>query len=168
MSLSRLLLLSFCFFLYACSYSISEKSKDLDAEEELDVTKYRVIEGTAPIQQEQAEDLESKIGDRIFFKYDSNLLAAEAQDVLKKQAEFMTKNPDVHFVIEGHCDERGTREYNLALGERRANAAKKYLVELGVDEVRLTTVSYGKERPAVLGTNSWHWEQNRRAVTVPR
>lgn len=116
----------------------------------------------------QIEELENKVGDRIFFELDSIALKPEAQETLRRQAAFMNQNPDLKFMVEGHCDERGTREYNLALGERRANAVKEFLVSLGVDGSRLTTVSFGKERPAVLGANEWAWSQNRRGVTVPR
>ena len=106
------------------------------------------------------------IGDRVFFGYDSSVLTSEAQDALQRQAGWLRENNDVRIVIEGHCDERGTREYNIALGERRAAAAKRYLVSLGVDASRVSTISYGKERPAVLGHDNSAWAQNRRAVTV--
>jgi len=114
------------------------------------------------------DDSEAKVGDRVFFEFDSSSINAEAAETLKKQAAFMSQNADLQFVIEGHCDERGTREYNLALGERRANSAKQFLVGLGVDANKLTIVSYGKERPAVIGSNDWAWSQNRRSVTVSR
>ncbi len=114
----------------------------------------------------QIEELETKVGDRVFFAFDSSALSSEAQETLRKQAAFMEQNPDLHFTIEGNTDERGTREYNLALGERRANAARQYLIGLGISGNRLTEVSFGKERPAVLGSNEWAWSQNRRAVTV--
>lgn len=116
----------------------------------------------------QVEELETKVGDRVFFAFDMYSLSQEAQNTLSNQAEFMKQNPDLSFVIEGHADERGTREYNLALGERRANAAKDFLVNLGVSPSRLTVISYGKERPAVLGANEWAWSQNRRAVTAAK
>ncbi|MFI4984123.1 MAG: peptidoglycan-associated lipoprotein Pal [Rickettsiales bacterium] len=116
----------------------------------------------------QMEELEKRVGDRVFFEFDSSTISAEAQEILKKQAVFMSQNPDLKFAIEGHCDERGTREYNMALGERRANAAKQFLISLGIEASRLQTVSYGKERPAVLGSNEWAWSQNRRAVAVPK
>ncbi len=118
--------------------------------------------------QSQIDELENRVGDRVFFEFDSSAVTAEAQEILKKQAAFMAQNPDLKFAIEGHCDERGTREYNLALGERRANAVKQHLVSLGVDASRLSTVSFGKERPAVVGTNDWAWSQNRRGVTVAK
>lgn len=106
------------------------------------------------------------IGDRVFFGYDSAVLTSEAQDALQRQAGWLRSNDDVRIVIEGHCDERGTREYNIALGERRAASAKRYLVSLGVDGSRISTISYGKERPSVLGHDNSAWAQNRRAVTV--
>jgi peptidoglycan-associated lipoprotein len=105
-------------------------------------------------------------GTHAYFAYDSAVLSAESQKKLDGQAEWLKKNPKVEVTIEGHADERGTREYNLALGERRADAAKKYLVTMGVAEERVRTVSYGKERPAVLGSTEAAWAKNRRAVTV--
>lgn len=111
---------------------------------------------------------DEKVADRVFFEFDSSAITPEGQEVLSKQAVFINQNPTMDFIVEGHCDERGTREYNLALGERRANSAKQYLVSLGINPNRLTTVSFGKERPAVSGTGEWAWSQNRRAVTVPR
>ena len=115
---------------------------------------------------DQIDELENKVGDRVFFELDSSALTPDAQETLRKQAAFMSQNPKLKAMIEGHCDERGTREYNLALGERRANEAKEYLMNLGISSNRLSTVSYGKERPAVLGSNDWAWSQNRRAVTT--
>lgn len=114
----------------------------------------------------QIQELENKVGDRIFFDYDSSTLNSEAQETLKKQAQFMSENLELAFTIEGHCDPRGTREYNLGLGERRANAVVQFLQGLGVPSKMLTVVSYGKERPAVEGSTDWSWAQNRRAVTT--
>lgn len=108
----------------------------------------------------------AKAHDRVFFEYDSSVLSSEAQATLDKQIAWLSKNTDAQVTIEGHCDERGTREYNLALGERRANAVKKYLVSSGVDAGRVTTTSYGKERPAVVGSSAESWAENRRGVTV--
>lgn len=119
----------------------------------------------APVPGSQ-QDLVVNIGDRVFFGYDQYDISAEAAAILKAQAEWMAKYPNVNFSIEGHCDERGTREYNLALGERRANSVKNYLTGLGVDASRIHTVSYGKERPAVVGSNAEAWAQNRRGVSV--
>jgi peptidoglycan-associated lipoprotein len=112
------------------------------------------------------EDLVVNVGDRVFFGFDSADLSAEARTALEKQAAWLKKFGGVRIVIEGHCDERGTREYNLALGERRANASKDYLVALGINPARIKTISYGKERPAALGHNETAWAQNRRGVTV--
>ena len=114
------------------------------------------------------EELEHKVGDRVFFGLDRSDVSEIARVVLEGQAKFMKSNPELKFVIEGYCDERGTREYNIALGERRANSVRNYLISLGVDSDRLSTVSYGKERPAVLGSDEDAWKQNRRAVTVVR
>ncbi len=111
-------------------------------------------------------DLEDKVGDRVFFDFDSAVIKTEGQETLRKQADWLKKYPAVNVTVEGHCDERGTREYNLALGERRATAAKHYLVSLGIPAGRVQTISYGKERPAVVGSDESAWNQNRRAVTV--
>jgi peptidoglycan-associated lipoprotein len=112
------------------------------------------------------EELENKIGDKIHFRFDSSSLTAEAKEILKGQARFMKQNPDLDFIIEGHCDERGTREYNLALGERRANSVKEYLRKQGINEDRLTVISYGKERPLSLGHNEEAYYNNRRSATL--
>ena len=112
------------------------------------------------------QDLVVNIGDRVFFAYDSFSLTPEAQQIISQQAEWMKRYPNVRLTIEGHCDERGTREYNLALGERRANSVKTFLTAQGVDMSRVSTVSYGKERPAVMGSSAEAWAQNRRAVAV--
>jgi len=114
-----------------------------------------------------AEELAS-IGDRVFFDYDSSALSAEAKATLSAQAAFLASNPAVTITVEGHCDERGTREYNLALGERRATAARDYLVAQGVNAARIKTISYGKERPAFIGSNPYAYSKNRRAVSVIR
>jgi peptidoglycan-associated lipoprotein len=112
------------------------------------------------------QDFVTNIGDRVFFGTDRYDLTQEAQAELQKQATWLKTYPQYRFVIEGHCDERGTREYNLALGERRATAVKNYLVALGIDANRMQTISYGKERPAVLGDDEAAWAQNRRGVIV--
>lgn len=108
----------------------------------------------------------ARASDRVFFAFDSATLDGSAQKTLNRQVEWLKKNSDVSVTVEGHCDERGTREYNLALGERRAAASKRYLVEAGVGTKRISTISYGKERPAVVGSNDNAWALNRRAVTV--
>jgi peptidoglycan-associated lipoprotein len=106
------------------------------------------------------------VGDRVFFDFDKYSLKAKARQTLERQATFLKNNAGVKVVLQGHADERGTREYNLALGERRASAAKNYLVALGINPNRITIISYGKERPSVAGSNETAWSQNRRAVTV--
>jgi peptidoglycan-associated lipoprotein len=105
-------------------------------------------------------------GDRILFETDRFNVDAEDQDVLQRQAQWLAQYPNTRITVEGHADERGTRDYNLALGERRANSAKNFLVSIGVDASRIQTVSYGKERPSALGSDEQAWAQNRRAVTV--
>jgi peptidoglycan-associated lipoprotein len=105
-------------------------------------------------------------GDRIFFDTDQYNIDDQDKATLDAQAAWLQRNPRVRVVIEGHCDERGTREYNLALGDRRANAAKNYLAARGVDPSRMTTISWGKERPEALGSDEEAWAKNRRAVTV--
>jgi peptidoglycan-associated lipoprotein len=109
---------------------------------------------------------ESTISDRVFFQTDSALLEPEAQQVLQKQAAWLQAYPQHAVTIEGHADERGTREYNLALGERRAVAVMAYLVALGIDAKRLKTISYGKERPLCTEANEACWSQNRRGVST--
>lgn len=105
------------------------------------------------------------VGDRVFFGFDLFNLTERAQESLERQAEWLNLYPSVNIVIQGHCDERGTREYNLALGERRANAVRNFLIALNVDADRITTISYGKERPVALGSNVTAWALNRRGVT---
>ena len=112
------------------------------------------------------EDFVQNVGDRVFFDFDKSDIKPEGQQTLQRQAAWLKKYASVKVTVEGHCDDRGTREYNLALGERRASAAKNYLVGLGVDVSRIQTISYGKERPAVVGDNEQAWAQNRRGVTV--
>lgn len=112
------------------------------------------------------EDLAVNVGDRVFFAYDSFSLTPEATSQLGLQAQWLNQFQSVNVLVEGHADERGTREYNIALGDRRATAVKNYLVSLGVDPRRIETISYGKERPEMLGSNSESWAKNRRSVTV--
>jgi peptidoglycan-associated lipoprotein len=112
------------------------------------------------------EDLEISVGDRVFFAYDSAVLSPIASQTLDRQAAWMKQYPAIFLTVEGHTDERGTREYNLALGDRRANAVKNYLVALGIDPARLLTISYGEERPAEPGNDETAWAKNRRAVSL--
>ena len=106
------------------------------------------------------------VGDRVLFDYDSAKLDSSAKILLDAQSRFLRANTDLNFIVEGHCDERGTREYNLALGEQRATAVRDYLVIQGIDPDRIKVISYGKEKPAVVGSNGMAWSKNRRAVTV--
>ncbi len=99
----------------------------------------------------------------IFFEFDSSTLSAEAESILRAKAEWMRRNPSLTIVIEGHCDNRGTTEYNLALGERRAESVKRFLIDLGIAETRIRTISFGEERPLVRGDNEEAWAKNRRA-----
>ncbi|WP_282606707.1 peptidoglycan-associated lipoprotein Pal [Pelagibius sp. Alg239-R121] len=129
-------------------------------------------EGTAPVQSTAIagptpgtqEHLTVNVGDRVFFDTDRSDLSADSREVLEKVAVWMNSYPVATVTVEGHADERGTREYNLALGERRANSVSDYLVALGVSPNRVQTVSFGKEQPAVLGSNEEAWAQNRRGV----
>lgn len=110
-------------------------------------------------------DFENNIGNKVYFTFDSASLSKEAKDRLQNQARWLIDHPTIVATIEGHCDERGSEEYNMVLGSRRANAAKKFLVNHGVDEERLTIVSYGKKRPETTDHNIEAWKLNRRAVT---
>ena len=112
------------------------------------------------------EYLATGVKDRVFFATNKSTLTTASRDTLRKQAAWMRKKKDLTFTIEGHADERGTREYNLALGERRANAVKDYLMTYGISGNRLSVISYGKERPVNSGSNPLAWSQNRRSVTV--
>ncbi len=120
-----------------------------------------------PVPGSQADFVQQMMGqDTVYFDTDKYNIDAADMAALQTQAAWLQKYPGKRATIEGHCDERGTREYNLALGERRANAAKNYLVSLGIDAARLSTISYGKERPVALGSDEASWAKNRRAVTV--
>jgi peptidoglycan-associated lipoprotein len=112
------------------------------------------------------QDLASTAGDRVLFAYDRTEISAEAQEILKRQSEWLRRYANVSVTIEGHCDERGTREYNLALGERRAQAVKNVLVALGIPASRVATISYGKERPEIPHSDDQSYAQNRRGVTT--
>ena len=120
---------------------------------------------TAPVETTASEKL-AQVGDTVNFGFDSSELTDSARSTLNRQAAFLNVNPALMVVIEGHADERGTREYNLALGDRRATAVRDYLVAQGINSARVRTVSYGKERPAVEGSSEAAWSKNRRAATV--
>lgn len=123
------------------------------------------VEGPAP---GSAEHFKQNTTDTVYFELNKSNIDAKSHAAVETQAAWAKEHPAVNFVVEGHCDERGTTEYNMALGERRAHAVKKDLAATGVDASRVETVSYGKERPAVTGTGEAVWSQNRRAVTVVR
>jgi len=112
------------------------------------------------------EYLASGVKDRVFFATNESVLTTAARETLRKQAAWLRKNSKITIVLEGHADERGTREYNLALGERRANAAKDYLMTYGISSDRISVLSYGKERPVDSGSNPLAWSKNRRSVSV--
>ena len=112
------------------------------------------------------EYLADGVPDRVFFATNESVLTTASRETLRKQAAWLRKNSEITVVLEGHADERGTREYNLALGERRANAAKDYLMTYGISSSRISVISYGKERPVDAGSNPLAWSKNRRSVTV--
>ena len=124
------------------------------------------IDGDVYTGKETVEYLAAGVPDRVFFATNKSSLTTASRATLRKQATFLRKNKNLNVVIEGHADERGTREYNLALGERRANAAKDYLMTYGISENRISVISYGKERPVDSGSNPLAWSKNRRSVTV--
>ena len=115
---------------------------------------------------DSVEYLASGVPDRVFFATNETVLTTASRETLRKQATWLRKNSDINVVLEGHADERGTREYNLALGERRANSAKDYLMTYGISSNRISVLSYGKERPVDAGSNPLSWSKNRRSVTV--
>jgi len=122
---------------------------------------------TGPVPGSQ-EDLVANVGDRIFYDFDRSVVRPDGQTTLDRQAAWLAKYPNVNVQVAGNCDERGTTEYNLALGQRRANAASSYLRAKGVAAARMTTISYGKDRPSAMGSNEQAWAQNRNAITSVR
>ena len=124
------------------------------------------IQGDVYTGTDTVEYLASGVPDRVFFATNESVLTTASRDTLRKQAGWLRKNSNISVVLEGHADERGTREYNLALGERRANAAKDYLITYGISADRISVISYGKERPVDSGSNPLSWSKNRRSVTV--
>ena len=124
------------------------------------------VDGDVYTGKETVKYLASGVPDRVFFATNKSSLTTASRETLRKQATYLRKNKNLTVTIEGHADERGTREYNLALGEKRAQAVKNYLIGLGISPDRVSTISYGKERPAVVGSNDGAWAQNRRSVTI--
>ena len=125
-----------------------------------------LMQGDVYIGSDTVGELASGVPDRVFFATNETILTTASRETLRKQAAWLRQNSDVTVVVEGHADERGTREYNLALGERRANSAKDYLMTYGVSSDRIKVLSYGKERPVDSGSNPLSWSKNRRSVTV--
>ena len=124
------------------------------------------IQGDVYTGTDSVKYLADGVKDRIFFATNESVLTTASRDTLRKQAAWLRKNSDITVVLEGHCDERGTREYNLALGEKRANAVKDYLMTYGISGNRISVISYGKERPVNSGSTPLAWSQNRRSVTI--
>ena len=149
-----LLVLVAAFLLSACATKTTSKKVDTQ------------IAGDVFTGEETVKYLATGVADRVFFATNKSTLTTASRDTLRKQAAWLRKNKNINITVEGHCDERGTREYNLALGEKRAQAVKNYLNGLGIDSSNMSTISYGKERPAVVGSNDAAWGQNRRSVTT--
>ena len=124
------------------------------------------MQGDVFIGMDSVEYLASGVPDRVFFATNEIVLTTASRETLRKQAAWLRENSDINVIVEGHADERGTREYNLALGERRANSAKDYLMTYGISSDRISVLSYGKERPVDSGSNTLAWSKNRRSVTV--
>lgn len=163
-SRSALILLAGTLAVAACAH---KAPKDLPPTPGPATTTDTGTQSLGPVPGSQADFVATMMGDdTIYFDTDKSDIDSVDAAALNKQAQWLLKYPTKHARIEGNCDERGTREYNLALGERRATAAKNYLVSLGVDPSRLSTISYGKERPVALGSNEAAWAKNRRDVTV--
>ena len=158
MTLSKILkntflIISACLVLSACA---TKKVSDVGGQ----------MQGDVYVGSDTVEYLASGVPDRVFFGTNETVLTTASRDTLRKQAAYLRKNSKINVVLEGHADERGTREYNLALGERRANAVKDYLMTYGISGNRLSVISYGKERPVNSGSSPLAWSQNRRSVTV--
>ena len=152
---NTLIVLTACLVLSACATK-KEIATDIKGSMQGDV-----YTGTDTV-----EYLAEGVPDRVFFATNESILTTASRETLRAQAAWLRKNSSINIVLEGHADERGTREYNLALGERRGNSVKEFLTSLGVDPGRLTVISYGKERPAAEGSTSESWAENRRAVLV--
>ena len=146
------------------------QQEEMASKEQAEMEQQRAMEAEKLAQQEaerQAMLARQKFeSENIYFEFDSSALLTAAQETLKRKAEYLRKNPNARVTIEGHCDERGTDEYNLALGDRRANSAKSFLVDLGISPRRLTTISYGEERPLDPRHNEEAWAKNRRCEFV--
>ena len=151
-----LLIIMAAFILSACAAKTTKKIE----------TQTTQIAGDTFTGEETVKYLATGVPDRVFFATNKSVLTTASRDTLRKQAAWLRENKSINVTVEGHCDERGTREYNLALGERRANAAKDYLMTYGISSNRISVISYGKERPINSGSTPLAWSQNRRSVTV--
>ena len=158
MNLSKILKNTFLVLLLSIVVSACATKKTVNIDSQ--------IQGDVYTGTDTVEYLAKGVPDRVFFATNETILTTMSRDTLRKQAAWLRENPSVNVVLEGHADERGTREYNLALGERRANAAKDYLMTYGVSADRISVISYGKERPVDSGSNPLSWAKNRRSVTV--
>ena len=168
--LKKLSSLALIFLIASCVSQ--KKSIDLAVEENQEKEQYQTVdseEEAMEMNKEVSTEIAEKVEveDRVFFALNSFDLNNTAKAVLDGQAEWLKSESDINIIIEGHCDERGTREYNIALCEKRANASRDYLISKGIVADRIKTVSYGKERPALIGNGEAIWSKNRRAVTVP-
>ena len=175
-----LLVLMACIVLTACATKKEVKTQTTTAttteETKTEKTEEEKADPIEPIAAQMQGDvytgtdsvgyLAEGVKDRVFFATNESILTTASRETLRAQAAWLRKNPNVTVVVEGHADERGTREYNLALGERRANAAKDYLMTYGISSDRITVLSYGKERPVDPGSTPLAWSKNRRSVTV--
>ena len=153
---NTLLIIMAAFILSACAAKTTKKIE----------TQTTQITGDTYSGDETVKYLATGVPDRVFFATNKSVLTTASRDTLRKQAAWLREIKNINVIVEGHCDERGTREYNLALGERRANAAKDYLMTYGISGNRIATISYGKERPVNSGSSPLAWSQNRRSVTV--
>jgi len=170
MRLSTLALISTSFLLVACASDQANNAGGVTQQPYPSTNSATTGHvNTAPVSQYaagSADQLQHEVGDTINYAFDSSELTAAARATLERQAAWLQVNSGVNVRIAGHCDERGTREYNLALGDRRANTAKNYLVALGVSASRIATISYGEEHPVAAGANEEAWAENRRGVTT--
>ena len=141
--------------------SNNEKTDDKFSSNETSTQSFTSIKSAEDVLEQKF----SQIGTSVYFEYDKSTLNSESQTILRKQADFLRIYPSLKIIVEGHCDERGTREYNLALGDRRAVAVRDFLVASGINESRIKIISYGKEKPLVGGSNTTSWAMNRRAVS---
>ncbi len=176
--LKKILTITAILLVASCSNKVKEEAKEtLDQTPEVkiedksnEVATFQEIntaEDAAAIDAKTQKEIEEvEVQDRVVFDYDSSAISEAAKEILKVQAEWLKSDSSIKIIIEGHCDERGTREYNLALGEKRAESAKSFLVSQGVDSARIKVISYGKERPAFIGATEEAMSKNRRAVTV--